>query len=341
MLQRYALLVIILLATLTPANVAQSVTPDQVFALGFDAKQKGAFDKGEVISTGYKELSDKELALFMAVIVPAPMEEVVKFSRSGGSLNTNKDVLAHGTLESDDIKGFLAAISYEGAEVAEIDKLLAVNPGSDFNLSAAEMERFAALRNKFSKGCSKDAACSKAVMDEYRSVLEGRLKAYQTGGLAAIDAYTRGSKSAEPAEELRKAAEASSLIKKAYPELYNAFANYPKGDQSKLKSTFVWIKQNVQDRPTLILSHRMLFEDEGLVFRAERQFYVGQSYNSLQITIGLFPTGDRTTLFYLNRTSTDQVAGFMSGTRHSVGRKFMEKEVRKQFQAVLAAVGKP
>jgi hypothetical protein len=201
------------------------------------------------------------------------------------------------------------------------------------------MGRFAALRKKFGKGCSKDAACSKAVMDEYRSVLEGRLKAYQAGGMAAIEGYTRGSKSAEPSEELKKAGEAGKLTKQAYPEIYNAIVNYPKGDQSKLKSTFMWLKQNVQDRPTFVLSHRMQFEDKGLVLRIERQFYVGQSYNSLQISVGLFPSGDKTTLFYLNRTSTDQVAGFMSGTRHSVGRKMMEKEIRKQFDAALAAVG--
>ena len=340
MLQRYAVLTIILLVVLTPATIAQKVTPDQVFALGFDADQKGAFEKGEVISSGYKELSDKELALVMAVMVPAPMEKVMEFSRSGASLKLDEDILAHGTLEGDDIKGFLAGVSYEGKEIAEINKLLAVEPGSDFNLSAAEMERFAALRKKFGKGCSKDAACSKAVMDEYRSVLEGRLKAYQAGGVAAIEGYTRGSKSAEPSEELKKAGEAGKLTKQAYPEIYNAIVNYPKGDQSKLKSTFMWLKQNVQDRPTFVLSHRMQFEDKGLVLHVERQFYVGQSYNSLQISVGLFPSGDKTMLFYLNRTSTDQVAGFMSGTRHSVGRKMMEKEIRKQFDAALAAVGK-
>ena len=131
-----------------------------------------------------------------------------------------------------------------------------------------------------------------------------------------------------------------ALTKKAYPEVYNAMLNYPKGDQSKIKSTFMWLKQTVQDRPTFVLSHRMVFQDETVVFRLERQFYVGQSYNSLQIVIGLFPSGDKTTMFYLNRTSTDQVAGFMSGTRHSVGRKMMEKEIRKQFDAALPAVGK-
>ena len=130
-LQRYTLLAIILLVALTPATIAQKVTPDQVFALGFDADQKGAFEKGEIISTGYKELSDKELALFMAVMVPAPMEKLMDFSRSGESLEANKDLLAHGTLEGDDIKGFLAGVNYEGEEIAEKNKHLTEEPGAE------------------------------------------------------------------------------------------------------------------------------------------------------------------------------------------------------------------
>ncbi len=129
-------------------------------------------------------------------------------------------------------------------------------------------------------------------------------------------------------------------MKKTYPEVKNPIVKYPKGDQSKVQSIFLWLKRKIQDRPTFMLSHVMLFQDEHLVFRFEREFYVGQSYNSLQIAIVLFPLGDKTTLFYLNRTSTDQVAGFMSGARRSVGRRMMEKEIRKLFEVDLEAVRK-
>ena len=37
-------------------------------------------------------------------------------------------------------------------------------------------------------------------------------------------------------------------------------------------------------------------------------------------------------VFYLNRTSTDQVAGLMKGTRHSMGRNIMAKEIRAHFE---------
>ena len=96
----------------------------------------------------------------------------------------------------------------------------------------------------------------------------------------------------------------------------------------------------------MLIAETMLLA--GLVYAAaaaqpetspERQFYVGQSYNSLQILYGLVPTAGKTIVFYLNRTSTDQVAGFPTGTRHSLGRKIMEKEVRRPLEEVLASLG--
>jgi hypothetical protein len=338
MLQKLPALAAVTLLLTSTLLFAQSVTWDQIFALGFKPDQKAAFESGEVISSGFEELSDKELALAMAVLIPAPMEKVIGFSRSKNAFEVNKDILAHGTLEGGDTKAFLASAQFDASESDEINKLIAVEPGSTFNLSAGEVARFQALRKKHPGNCAKDATCAGAVMNEYRGVLEARLKAYQAKGLAGIEPYTRGSKSAEPAKELTQAAEAMTLAQKTFPQFYDAFRNYPKGGSSNVEHTFLWFKQMVQDRPTFILSHRMAFQSDDLMFRIERHFYVGQSYNSLQIVIGLLPSGDKTSMFYLNRTSTDQVAGFMSGTRHSMGRKIMEKEIRKLFDAALTAV---
>ena len=103
MFQKNAILATVLCAVVSPLAVAQKVTADQLFALGFEPGQKGAFEEGEVISSGFKELSDTELALVMAVMVPAPMDKVVEFSRSGESMNVNKDILDQGMLQVDDI----------------------------------------------------------------------------------------------------------------------------------------------------------------------------------------------------------------------------------------------
>src|SRR5262249_10879977 len=147
-----------------------------------------------------------------------------------------------------------------------------------------------------------------------------RAAAYMERGLSGIAPYDRdGGKVADPAAELRGATSALTYLARVDPSLFEAFLNFPRGDAAGLESRFLWLKQRVQDRPAFILSHRVLAVRDGVAFAAERQFYVGRSYNSLQIVAGLVPCDGKTLVFYLNRTSTDQVAGFMSGTRHGIG----------------------
>lgn len=86
MSHRYVVVTIAILIAMAPAAMAQKITADQVFALGFDSSQKAAFDKGEIISSGVKEL-----ALIMAVMVPAPLDKVVAFSNSGANMKVDKE----------------------------------------------------------------------------------------------------------------------------------------------------------------------------------------------------------------------------------------------------------
>ena len=342
MLGTCAMLIAAFLASPAPADT--TATAERLFqALGFSADEQAKLHQGEIVSHAFPELSDKELSITMAVLAPVPMSKLVEFARSGKGLEINSDILSHGDLGDGSAgdKAFEKA-GFTQAQSGEINDLYKVEAGSKFNFSAAEMGRFAELRKKIgSKACATDPACAAAVVSEYRGVLQARLQSYVQRGLSGIEPYAReGGKTASPAEELGKAAEATKPLAKEHPEVLDAFINYPKGDQTGVENKFLWLQQNIQDRPTFILSHRMLHVREGIAVAAERQFYVGQSYNSLQTLYGLIPQGDKTLVFYLNRTSTDQVAGFMTSTRHGVGRKIMEKEVRKWFEQVLASMGK-
>ena len=313
-------------------------------ALGFSAEEQERLQRGEIVSHEVKELSDKELAITVAMLVPAALEDLLDFARSGKELEINRDILAHGLL-GDGAAGFGSATVFRNAgflpsEGSEVHDLFDAQPGSRFNLSQSELQRFADLRKRFkAKGCEKEPACAEAVVSNLQDLLRERVEAYRERGLSGIEPYAReAGKTANPAEELRRATSAAQLLARDYPQLFDALLNYPRGDQSGIESQFLWLKQKIQDRPTFILAHRFLYEHDGMAFAAERQFYVGQSYNSLQILYGLIPTGGKTLVFYVNRTSTDQVAGFPIGTRHSMGRKVMDKEVRKHFEAVLASL---
>jgi hypothetical protein len=104
-----------------------------------------------------------------------------------------------------------------------------------------------------------------------------------------------------------------------------------------MESRYIWKKATIQDRPTFSLGHRIVTRsvDGYLVFY--REFYVSQSYNSLQTGVAVFPIGDQTLVVYVNRTSTDQVAGFGSSMKHGIGRKMMVREMRKNFDELKAA----
>jgi len=312
--------------------------------LGFTTQEQEELRRGKIVSHDVKELSDKELAITMAVLVPAPLTELLDFVRSGKLLEMDRDILAHGTLAVGATGEVDAAafqdIGFTPSEAGEIRALLEIEPGTKLNLSQPEEQRFADLRRIFqAKACEKDPSCADAVATVLRSELRERLDAYRERGLSGIAPYARaGGKQANPAEELRNATNAAQFVARDYPAIFDAFLNYPNGDQSGMESQLLWLKQTVQNRPTFILAHRVLWVRDGMALAAERQFYVGHSYNSLQILCGFIPTQGQTLVVYLNRTSTDQVAGFMSGTRHDMGRRMMEKGVREQFEDVLGSL---
>ena len=316
-------------------------------ALGFTSEERNALRQGEIVSHTIPELSDKELAITMAMLVPASLTDLLDFARSGKELEINRDILAHGLLGDGAAGEFntqaFRDVGFAPSEANEIRDLFEVGAGSRFNLSRSELQRFAELRKKFpTKECVTAPGCANAVVALLQDVLRDRLLAYRELGLSGIEPYARASGgSSSPADDLRGATNAARFLAHEYPQVFDAFLNYPKGDQWGIESQFLWLKQKVQDHPTFILAHRFLCVRDGMAFAAERQFYVGGSYNSLQILYGLFPADGKTLVFYVNRTSTDQVAGFPTGTRHSMGRKIMEKEVRKHFEQVLASLANP
>jgi hypothetical protein len=341
-----ALLVAFLLpgAALLPAASATSdPTSERVLHyLSFTPAEQDALRRGEITSHAVNELSDKELAITMAMLVPTKVADLLDFLRSGKALETDRDSLAHGVIPIDASGHFdeaaLAGVVLDPSEGKEVRNLLESGPGSSYNLSDAELRTFADLRRTFpAKERGKDPRCAEAVVSAYRKVLRDRLAAYLDRGLSGVDPYVRdGETRADPADELRKAAGAARFLEQWYPQVFAAFLDFPKADQSGIENRFLWLKQTVQDRPTFILSHRTLCIRDGIAVAAERQFYVGHSYNSLQILVGLVPMEGKTLVVYLNRTSSDQVAGVLTGTRHGVGRHIMEKEIRGQFEDVRA-----
>ena len=135
----------------------------------------------------------------------------------------------------------------------------------------------------------------------------------------------------------RLAASASKFFEKNEPELYAVFTGFPKIDRKEVEHRFYWIKQRVQERPTLILSHRMLFTKPSHVVMAERQYYIGHSYNSVQIANAALPVEKGLVLFYTSRTSIDQLAGFTGRVARPIAGDRLIERVTKRFETLRAS----
>lgn len=271
----------------------------------------------------------KELAITVAMWVPATVEEVFTLAREGRMLEASRDVL-----EVIDIGAGKAAedafarVGYAPNEAKELTALGKVKPGNKFNLDTDEISRI----QKAAKGGGDKA---KAVTQAYRDILLDRYRAYLNGGVANIAPYARArGKFSTPASELKTAVSREQIFQRRTPEFYSAYVNFPRAGQADIENQFLCIKQDIQDRPTIILSHRMFQVRPDYAVAAERQFYVGQSYNSLHIMIGCSALNDGTVMFYRNRTSTDQVAGFGGAAKRGIRRAMMKNKIVEKFEEV-------
>jgi hypothetical protein len=107
---------------------------------------------------------------------------------------------------------------------------------------------------------------------------------------------------------------------------------YPRGKPAELEEKFYLLEYEHDGRPNYALRHRMAFPFSGGVVLVDRDFYVSHGYNTSQAISGLIPVPEGTLVFSRNRVSTDQVAGFGSSMKRSIGRSVMAKQLTEIFE---------
>jgi hypothetical protein len=296
-------------------------------AMGLSAQDRAKLQAGEIVSSEIEETDEKQLAAALALKVPATLEDVAASVRAGTTLEANKAIKAYG--EIDPAKVGEAAFAGITLDAGEVERLLEVEPGSELNLSSAEIAVFQNL--------AQQQAAADAVNAAWREVLAGRVQAYLEAGLAGIAPYDRGGgDSSSAADDLKAAAEGSKVVQQAVPELYQAFLDYPNQSVADAQHQFFWTEQVADDRPVYILTHRMTQQRPEMLVLLSRDFYVSHSFNASQAAAGALPVADGVVIFYANRTSSDQVAGFMSGMRHEIGRGMMRDSLVAAMEQIRA-----
>lgn len=334
---RLALAVCLWVGGSTPAWAVAADLGELLPALGFEQDDADDLLSGKVLAGELTEGGGKELAITLALFVKAPPSKIAHAVRDGETLHASRDVLAEATLT--DAASAAAALGKISLPDKEVVALSQAEAGSDFNLSSDEIAALrAASGGKSAKEVAADANLRAAVADAYRKALAQRLGAYQAKGLAGIAAYDRGGSRSQPSEELAGALGRDAVLRQRQAEVYAALESFPKKPLAGAEHQFLGLLQDANGRPAMVLSHRMFVDLPHGALLAERQFFVGHSYNSLQVLIGVVPVDGGSVVFYRNRTFTDQVTGFGGAAKRGIGETMMRDAISAKLEAIRSKV---
>lgn len=291
--------------------------------IGLSKSQIDSINKGELVKDTVTAQSERELGVYIACQVHAPAGKLKEsFLADPKAKRVDETMIG------------MVLIDLENPEFSEvkldptmIQTYLKAAPGSDLNLSKTEIEGFKSIQD------------ASKVEDQFRQVLAERLQAYRDQGLKGMAPYCRkGGKDFFPSDELELWSKNSPKLKEFCPKFYDCFLHYPSAKPEGLEEGFFWVANLLDGKTTVSLMHHFGLREGENYFYAERQFYVSRSHNSVQGLGGAFPDDSgSTTIVYVTRTSTDQVAGFGGSAKKAVGARIMAGRVSDNFEKARAA----
>ena len=314
-------------------SATNDIVDDVMSHLGFGTQHRGALEAGEILFSGHPELEPLPQSVAVAgamMLIGRPPGDLIDAYLSDETLRSHADIRAAGSLPDvgGDV-GELAGLVFGEDEQGEVRRLLEAGAGSELNLAPDEIELISAIAHG-------DSASADAVTT-YKDILWARLQAYRAEGLDGIPPYARQSgELASPAEELRASLETTALIEKYSPGLHAALLDYPGSMEEIDESRLLWMKKSVAKRPAVVLAHRMLVVDGDIAVVAEREFYVGHTYNSMLTIAAVVPHEGGSLIFATNRTFTEKVRG--AKIRKTVGRKRVAQAFARRFDEIRTAL---
>lgn len=326
-----------LVMTLAPfCSAADVLDPNTLMQqLGINESQISHLEGGETVAFEIDESLDRELATGIAMYLPAKPSELVKLLIMHNLTTLDTQITASGAVGTPAKAEEFRLFGFSAKQSDQADRFLKAESGTHFNLSVPEIESIKTSTNIQANNNPEKAS------QIYRNILTQRLEAYRKKGLPGIAPYSRRAhEEVDNAADLRKETLANKILAHYFPELYKVWLDYPSTLPMGAKENFFWLNRKVENRPTAILAHRIIFDTGKVAVVLARQFYVGHSYNTNQLTIGCLPYKAGSLVFYANRTTTDQVAGIGKNLKHSIGRKQMQSEMIKRLKIVQKLVGK-
>ncbi len=312
-----------------------SFVDDAMAALGFDERKRDSLLGGEVLFVGVPDIERQPNELTVAsvmLLVRRPLDSIDEVFLDEASFRVRDDILSFnyvgdGSESRKQRQGAFEGIEYSTQEQKEVEKLLRVKPGVEFNFSSEEIDRF---HLPDSESATRETASA-----IYRQVLLDRYLAYLDTGLKSLLPYERAKgKRSSPRRELLIGLESLELVEKHFPKFYRSLLEYPSQMAEGISSRYYWFKRVTNKRPTFVLAHRLDQMLSRSAIAAELQFYVGHSYNSMLTLIGCATVEGGTLVFAVVRIYTDKVTGKGSSLKKKIGRRQMSNAIAEHFEAL-------
>jgi hypothetical protein len=269
---------------------------------GFTPAEIARVENGEFVTKAIAPSSPRELTAGFAFVVAAAPDAIVRQVRAGLVDHVDPNTVAFAILPASPGLADFAKLTLAPDPAKQAAAYVAAKPGGNLNLSSEEIAAFDTLGR---------GAAVPAVEQAVRQALLARVQAYQAKGLAGIAPYAlSGGQQRSPGDELRSASQAAKLLEKYLPAAYQMLVAYPESRPPGTQETFRWSRLVANGVPTVALTQTLTIPDGDAWVGVQRQFYVSTGYNSEQAIAALLPVPKGTIVFYVNRTSTDQVTGF-------------------------------
>lgn len=311
-----------------PQAAQAQPTADQVLSdvgLSSDAKQQVL--NGEFVGADIPSVSERDLAFGIAFFVKTTPENLSKKIVAGDLVTSDAQVKEFGVISP---AGTLADFAKLDISNQAAQALASAKAGEDLNLSPSEISGFNALQG----------GTTQAIQQQLHKMLLARYQAYRASGLEGITPYARGGSSTDVAGDLRKAGQSATELKKYMPGFQAVLLGYPKATVPGMRETFYWLKYDIQGKETYVLTHILSASEGAARAVVQRQYYVSTGYNGEQAVAGFLPVQGGTMVVYAGHAFTDQVAGFGSSMKRSIGKRVMADQMKKIFDAGRAEFGK-
>jgi hypothetical protein len=299
--------------------VARADAPDAATLaseLGLSASDLANARAGQIVSREAKPSNPRELTAEVVFLVPQQTPAaLVELGRQGLLDRIDPNTTRFGVVDATASPASFAKLAL-GSGQAQVWSSAA--PGSTLNVSTAEIAALDAASN-----------ADQAV----QTLLAQRVGAYRAQGLAGIAPYARGDgESRSAGDDLRSATQASQALHKYAPNAYAFLLGYPQGKPTGTEEVTRWSQIEAHGVPTIVLTQLVWIPDGDAWVVAQRQFYVSTGYNCEQAVAAFLPVSEGTLVFYVNRTSTDQVTGWGGSVKRDLGSRILESSLKDLFE---------